>query len=48
MPRSSPYRIELTSEAEERELARRAGRRVQPPLPEVVRAKIVLLAAEAW
>lgn len=44
MPRSSPYSI-LLSAAEERELRRRACRYTLPYL-EVVRAKMILLAAE--
>jgi transposase len=44
MPRSSPYRIEL-SRAEREELEARA-RRYTAPYREVVRAKLVLLAAQ--
>lgn len=44
MPRSSPYEIELTAE-EQAELARRA-RKYSSPYRDVVRAKIVLMAAE--
>lgn len=44
MPRSSPYRIVL-SEVERGELESRA-RRYTSPYAEVVRAKIVLMAAE--
>lgn len=46
MPRRSPYTIEL-SDAERRELESRA-RRYTLPYRDVVRAKIVLLAAEGW
>lgn len=44
MPRSSPYRIVLTAE-EQRVLEERA-RRYTLPYREVVRAKIVLMAAD--
>lgn len=44
MPRVSPYRIELTS-AEREELEARA-RRYTSPYRDVVRAKLVLLAAQ--
>jgi DNA-directed RNA polymerase specialized sigma24 family protein len=44
MPRSSPYRIALSDE-ERRELELRA-RRYTSPYSEVVRARIVLMAAE--
>ena len=44
MPRSSPYEIVL-SRAERQELQRRS-RKYTSPYREVVRAKIVLLAAE--
>ena len=44
MPRTSPYSIALSS-AEERELRRRAARYTLPYF-EVVRAKMILLAAE--
>lgn len=44
MPRSSPYSI-LLSTAEQRELRRRAARYTLPYF-EVVRAKMILLAAE--
>ncbi|MBV8180200.1 MAG: hypothetical protein JO045_15615 [Mycobacterium sp.] len=44
MPRSSPYRLTLT-DAERTELQARA-RRYTSPYSEVVRAKIVLYAAE--
>ena len=43
MPRQSPYTIDLTS-AEELELGRRAAR-YTAPYREVVRARIVLMAA---
>ncbi len=43
MPRTSPYRIQL-SEAERRSLET-ASRRYTAPYREVIRAKIVLLAA---
>ncbi|MEX1092085.1 MAG: helix-turn-helix domain-containing protein [Acidimicrobiia bacterium] len=46
MPRSSPYRIVLTVE-EQRVLEERA-RRYTLPYREVVRAKIVLMAAEGF
>lgn len=44
MPRKSPYTINLTT-AEERELRRRAAQ-YTAPYREVVRARIVLMAAE--
>ncbi len=44
MPRHSPYRIELT--AEERRHLETAARQYTSPYNEVVRAKLVLLAAE--
>ena len=44
MPRTSPYVVELT-EAEREELSARA-RRYTSPYREVIRAKIVLLAAQ--
>ena len=44
MPRHSPFRIELTP-AERRELTARA-RRYTSPYRDVIRAKLVLLAAE--
>jgi hypothetical protein len=44
MPRVSPYRIELTG-AEQEELEARAGRYTSP-YRDVVRAKLVLLAAQ--
>jgi len=44
VPRQSPYTIDL-SKAEERELRRRAAR-YTAPYREVVRARIVLMAAE--
>jgi hypothetical protein len=44
MPRSSPFRIQL-SRQEELELHRRAGKYTLPYF-EVVRAKMILLAAE--
>ena len=44
VPRHSPYAIELTN-AEERELRKRAAR-YTAPYREVVRARIVLMAAE--
>lgn len=44
MPRSSPFRIQLTRE-ERRELETRA-RKYTSPYRDVIRAKLVLLAAE--
>lgn len=44
MPRTSPYRIELTDE--ERQHLEAAARRYTSPYREVVRARIVLYAAE--
>lgn len=44
MPRHSPFRIDLTRE-ERRELAARA-RKYTSPYRDVIRAKLVLLAAE--
>ena len=44
MPRSSPYRVELT--AEERGVLEARARKYTAPYREVIRAKIVLLAAE--
>jgi hypothetical protein len=46
VPRSSPYRITL-SQAEFDELSRRAAKYTLPYF-QVVRAKIVLLAAQGW
>lgn len=46
MPRKSPYQIVLSAE-ERQELERRA-RRYTLPYFQVVRAQIVLLAAEGW
>lgn len=46
MPRHSPFRIQLTRD-ERRELARRA-RKYTSPYRDVIRAKLVLLAAEGW
>src|SRR5687767_2030502 len=44
MPRRSPYEIELS--AEERDLVESAARRYTSPYRDVIRAKIVLYAAE--
>lgn len=44
MPRHSPYAIELT--ADEREILEQRSRRYTLPYRDVVRAKIILLAAE--
>ncbi|MDP2478989.1 MAG: helix-turn-helix domain-containing protein [Candidatus Palauibacterales bacterium] len=44
MPRKSPYTIDLTRE--ERETLERRSRRYTLPYRDVVRAKIILLAAE--
>lgn len=44
MPRTSPYQIVLTAE-EKRELTRRAGQ-YTAPYRDVVRAKVILLAAQ--
>ncbi len=46
MPRTSPYRIRLSS-AEEAELRRRASKYTLPYF-QVQRAKMILLAAEGW
>ena len=46
MPRSSPYRIVLSRD-EARELARRAAKYTLPYY-QVVRAKMILLAADGW
>jgi len=46
MPRSSPFRIVLSRD-EARELNRRAARYTLPYY-QVVRAKMILLAAEGW
>ncbi len=46
MPRTSPYRIEL-SQAEAEELSRRAAKYTLPYY-QVIRAKMILLAAEGW
>ncbi len=44
MPRSSPYLIELT--AEERDVLEALARKYTSPYRDVIRAKVVLLAAE--
>jgi hypothetical protein len=46
MPRSSPYRIVLSAD-EARELGRRAAKYTLPYY-QVVRAKMILLAADGW
>ena len=46
MPRHSPYQIVLS--AEERSKLQALSRRYSAPYRDVVRAKIVLLAAEGW
>ena len=46
MPRSSPYRIVLSRD-EARELTRRAAKYTLPYY-QVVRAKMILLAAQGW
>ena len=46
MPRKSPYQIELTSE--ERILLEQQARRYTLPYRDVMRAKIVLLAAQGY
>ncbi len=46
MPRQSPYRIVLSA-AEERSLTARAAKYTRPYF-EVLRAKMMLLAAEGW
>lgn len=46
MPRSSPYRIELTAD-EARTLTGRAAKYTRPYF-EVLRAKMILLAAKGW
>jgi hypothetical protein len=46
MPRTSPYSIVLSA-AEEQELRRRAAKYTLPYF-EVVRAKMILLAADGW
>ena len=47
MPRRSPYQILVLSPAEERELER-ISRRYTAPYYEVIRAKVVLLAAQGF
>jgi len=44
MPRASPYRVDLS--AEERRLLEGCARRYTSPYRDVIRAKIVLLAAQ--
>ena len=46
MPRKSPYSIQLTPK-EEQELSRRASKYTLPYF-HVVRAKMILLAAQGW
>ena len=46
MPRTSPYRVELS--AEERRLLEARARKYTSPYRDVIRAKIVLLAARSW
>jgi transposase len=46
VPRKSPYAIELT--AEERALLERQARRYTLPYKDVIRAKVVLLAAQGY
>ncbi len=46
MPRKSPYKIELTTE--ERALLEQQTRRYTLPYRDVMRAKIVLLAAQGY
>lgn len=46
MPRKSPYVIELS--AEEREVLESRARQYTSPYWYVVRAKLILLAAEGW
>ena len=46
MPRQSPYRI-ILSTAEKRTLTARAAKYTRPYF-EVLRAKMILLAAEGW
>ena len=46
MPRQSPYRIALSAD-EERTLTARAAKYTRPYF-EVLRAKMILLAAEGW
>mgnify|MGYP003298484320 CR=1 FL=1 len=46
MPRKSPYTIELT--AEERALLEQQARRYTLPYRDVMRAKVVLLAAQGY
>jgi transposase len=46
MPRNSPYAVELTDE--ERQLLDETARKYTSPYCDVVRAKIVLLAAEGF
>ena len=46
MPRKSPFQIVLTRE--EREYLERVSRKYTLPYREVVRARIVLLAADGW
>ncbi len=46
MPRTSPYRIVLTPD--ERRALKARARQYTRPYCEVLRAKMILLAAEAW
>ena len=46
MPRNSPYTIELT--AEERAVLEQQARRYTLPYRDVIRAKVVLLAAQGY
>lgn len=46
MPRQSPYAIALT--AEERDVLLRTSRKYTSPYVDVVRAKIILMAAEGF
>lgn len=46
MPRRSPYTIDLTPE--EREVLESRARQYTLPYRDVIRAKLILLAAEGW
>lgn len=46
MPRKCPYEVRLS--AEERRALERLARRYTSPYREVIRAKMILLAAEGW
>lgn len=46
MPRECPYEVRLS--AEERRALERLARRYTSPYREVIRARMILLAAEGW